>query len=198
MKKTLFSILTISTLLFNAACGEKGTSTEVATANEDEDVNPNHIRGYGDREPGGANDGPPEPNQMYAFDTDALSAELRNDLGVEGDMATEIVRVYYDQNRQLSELKQQVLLSDTARMGGQATEGARGSSVKAQQGANTAAGAGQQRQDQEAQRKQIQEASDRKVKEMLTPEQYKKYQQNRTKYHDITQQQGGETEQPSN
>jgi len=54
MKKIFYSIFALSTLMFTAtSCSEdRGTTTEVADSNEDEYVNPNHIRGY-DQVPGG-------------------------------------------------------------------------------------------------------------------------------------------------
>lgn len=153
MKKIFYSLFALSTLLFTAtSCTEdKGTTTEVEESNDNEDVNPEHIRGYGDAEPGGTAPADPEAGQMYGFDTDKLSGEMKTDLGVGDDIAAEMVRVYYDRSRQLSELEQR-LQAD-------------------------AAGA-----DMEAERKRIDEETDKQVQGILSPEQYKTYQQNRSKY----------------
>ena len=153
MKKIFYSIFALSVLLFSStSCTEdRGTTTEVADSNEDESVNPDHIRGYGDAEPGGTAPADPAAGQMYGFDRDKFSQQVTADLGLEGNLATEMVQVYYDRNRQLSELEQRLQTN--------------------------AAGA-----NMEAERKRIDDETDKKVKGMLTPEQYKTYQQNRTKY----------------
>ncbi|WP_161890191.1 hypothetical protein [Pontibacter russatus] len=155
MKKILYPLLAFSTLLFTAtSCSEdRGTTTEVAESNDDESVDPDHIRGYGDAEPGGTPPADPVAGQMYGFDIDKLSGEMKTDLGINDDIAAEMVRVYYDRNRQLSELEQRL-----------------------QADAN-AAGA-----DMEAERKRIEDETDRQVQDILTPEQYETYQQNREKY----------------
>ncbi|MDX5438110.1 MAG: hypothetical protein LPK03_12990 [Pontibacter sp.] len=106
MSKKLIPILTIATLCFTASCGydKTGTSTEVADSNEDETVNPAHIRGYGDREPGMGGPADPQPNQYYAFNITNLPSDVRNEL--EGKVAVEMVQTYYDPERQLSDLEQ--------------------------------------------------------------------------------------------
>ena len=159
MKKTLYTLFAISALLFTAtSCSEdRGTTTEVEESNEDESVNPDHIRGYGDAEPGGAPPADPVAGQMYGFDRDKFSEQVTTDLGVAGDVATEMVQVYYDRNRQLSELEQ--------RLQGNA-DGAEAN--------------------METERKRIDDETDQKVKGILTPEQYKTYQQNRSKYNNPT------------
>lgn len=155
MKKIFYSIFALSTLLFaSTSCTEdRGTTTEVVDSNEDESVNPDHIRGYGDAEPGGTAPADPAAGQMYGFDRDKFSQQVTTDLGLEGNLATEMVQVYYDRSRQLSELEQRLQAN--------------------------ADGAGA---DIDAERKRIDDETDKKVKGMLTPEQYKTYQQNRTKY----------------
>ena len=176
MKKLLYPILALSPVLFlTTSCSEdRGTTTEVVSANEDEDVNPDNIRGYGDAEPGGAPPSSPEAGQMYGFEADRYSTEFTNDLNLEGDLATEMVKIYYDRDRQLSELEQRYQYSDTARMGGKTDEAA----------ANTKPLTETERT---AEKKRIDEETDTKVKKILTPEQYKKYEMNRNKYHQLNQ-----------
>lgn len=176
MKRLLYSIFALSTTLFlTTSCAEdKGTSTEVVSANEDESVNPQHIRGYGDREPGGAAPSSPEAGQMYGFEADRYSTEFASDLNLEEDLATEMVKIYYDRDRQLSELEQRYQYSETARMGGKTDE----------------ATANQQpltEEEKKAEQERINKETDQKVKKMLTPEQYKEYEKNRSKYHQLNQ-----------
>ena len=168
MKKTLYTILAAGTLLFTASCSEdRGTTTEVVSANEDERVNPKHIRGYGDREPGGVDSIAEKGGQMYSFDVERLSREMRNDMQLNDVLATEIVEVYYNRDRQLSEMMQRYQLSDTARMGGDAA------SMK-------------KMEEMKKEHERINLETDQKVKGKLTPEQYKVYEKNRHKYHKST------------
>ncbi|MCJ8167296.1 hypothetical protein MKJ04_20820 [Pontibacter sp. E15-1] len=157
MKKILYSAFALSALLFAAtSCSEdRGTTTEVVDSNENENVDPSHIRGYGDAEPGGTAPAAPEAGQMYGFDRDAFSQQVNADMGLEGEVATQMVQVYYDRNRQLSEMEQRYQ----------------------QAAANT-----DSKQRMDAERKRIDTDTDAKVKEILTPEQYKAYEQNRSKY----------------
>ena len=171
MKKILYPLLALSTLLFAAtSCSEdRGTTTEVVESNDDENVDPDHIRGYGDAEPGGLPPADPAAGQMYGFDIDKLGGEMKTDLGINDDVAAEMVRVYYDRSRQLSELEQRL-----------------------QADAN---GAGA---DMEAERKRIDDETDRQVRDILTPEQYETYQQNREKYNTTATTGGGaEAETPA-
>jgi hypothetical protein len=168
MKKTLYTILAVGTIFFTASCGEdRGTTTEVTSANEDERVNPKHLRGYGDREPGGVDSINQKGGQMYSFDTDRLTTEMATDMQLNNDLATEIVKVYYDRDRQLSEMMQRYQLSDTARMGGDAA------SMK-------------KMEEMKKEHERINLETDKKVKGKLTPEQYKMYEKNRSKYHKST------------
>ncbi len=157
MKKILYPVLALSTLLFTVtSCSEdRGTTTEVVDSNEDENVDPSHIRGYGDAEPGGVAPAAPEAGQMYGFDREGFSQQVAADLGLEGEVATRMVEVYYDRNRQLSEMEQRF-----------------------QQAANNQ----EQKTQLEAERKRLDTDTDQKVKAILTPEQYKTYEQNRSKY----------------
>ncbi|MHA6246957.1 hypothetical protein ACXYMU_03400 [Pontibacter sp. CAU 1760] len=152
MKKIFCSLFAVSALLFTASCSEdRGTTTEVVDSNEDENVNPNHIRGYGDAEPGGVAPADPEAGQMYGFSTEELSTAITTDLGVDADVATKMVQVYYDRDRQLSEMEAAV-----------------------------------REQADNPDRKRIDTDADSRIKGMLTPEQYKSYEQNRSKYHEMT------------
>ena len=103
MKKAFNIILAAGTLLFTASCMEdKGTSFEVTYANEDERVNPNHIRDY------------------YGLDSIAqMVRQAGPGLPQNGQLATEIVKAYYIDGQDLKEVATQFQLSETTRMGGQ-------------------------------------------------------------------------------
>ncbi|RIJ43051.1 hypothetical protein [Pontibacter oryzae] len=104
MSNKFLPALAVMALCFASSCGydKTGTTTEVINANADEDVNPVHIRGYGDREADMKNPGAPSPDQYYAFSTASLSAEQRREL--DGKVAVEMVKAYYDPEMQLSDL----------------------------------------------------------------------------------------------
>ena len=158
MKKIIYSIFALSTVLFTAtSCTEDtGTTTEVPESNDDENVDPSHIRGYGDREPGGLPPSSPEADQMYGFSEEELSNELVTDLGVDANLASEMVRVYYDRSSQLSEMQR--LIEEKG-----------------------------QTQINEADRVKIDADTDERIKSMLNKEQYRKYEQNRAKYNRLIQ-----------
>lgn len=117
MKRILYSIFALSTFLFTAtSCEDKGTSTDnVIESVDDESVDPSHIRGYGDREAGGLPPAAPEADQMYGFQAEELSSQIVGDLGVDEEVATAMVKVYYDRNRQLSEMQRLLEVRGQAR-----------------------------------------------------------------------------------
>lgn len=158
MKKILYSIFALSTILFTAtSCTEdNGTTTEVEDSNDDENVDPSHIRGYGDREPGGVPPSSPEADQMYGFSTEELNNQLVTDLGVDANLASEIVRVYYDRSAQLSEMQRAI-------------------EEKGQTQIN------------DADRQRLDTESDERIRKMLDQDQYRKYEQNRAKYNQMIQ-----------
>lgn len=164
MKKILYSIFALSTILFTAtSCTEDtGTTTEVEDSNADENVDPSHIRGYGDREPGGTPPSSPEADQMYGFSTEELNNQLVTDLGVDANLASEIVRVYYDRSAQLSEMQRAI-------------------EEKGQTQIN------------DADRQRFDTETDERIKTMLDEEQYRKYEQNRSKYNQMIQKRNNTT-----
>ena len=157
MKKTLYTIFALSFFLFaTTSCNEDtGTTTEVVNDNADVEVNPNHIRGYGDREPGGLPPAAPEADQMYGFSTEELRDQFTTDIGVDAAVATEMVEVYYDRSRQLSEMQR----------------------ILREKGV----------QENQADPQRINTDADRRIKEILSPEQYRTFEQNRSKYDEFTQ-----------
>ncbi|GHA75071.1 hypothetical protein [Pontibacter akesuensis] len=106
MRKVILPAFAIATLFLTTSCYEEisgfGTTTETQDSNDDEEVNPLHIRGYGDREPGTGGPRAPQPNQYYAFSTTGLESATRREL--ENSVAIEMVKVYYDPDMQLSDL----------------------------------------------------------------------------------------------
>lgn len=104
MKKAIVPVLALATVLFASSCGQdkRGSTTELVEANNDEEVNPRHIRGYGDREPGTTGSAAPKPSSYYSFSINDLPADKR--LELQGNVAVEMVQTYYDPDKQLSDL----------------------------------------------------------------------------------------------
>ncbi|TPE44082.1 hypothetical protein [Pontibacter mangrovi] len=107
MNKRIIPLLAFATMLAASSCSydKTGTSFEVVNANEDEAVNPNNIRGYGNREPDMGDVNGPKPSDYYAFSINDVPADMRQQL--EGNVAVEMVRTYYSPDRQLSDLYEQ-------------------------------------------------------------------------------------------
>ncbi|WP_299819670.1 hypothetical protein [uncultured Pontibacter sp.] len=103
MKKILNTVFAASALLLATSCAEdKGTSTEVSYANEDERVDRKHIRDY------------------YGMDTLArMVTQAGAEVPQNGQLATEIVKAYYINDRKLDEVKRMYNFSETTLMGGQ-------------------------------------------------------------------------------
>lgn len=104
MNKIFFPVAAAAILLLTTSCGEdtKGTSFEVTNANHDENVNPANIRGYGVGEPhmpGSIKN----TSQYYPFNTATLPEEARRNLEG-GNIATQMVTVYYSASRSLEDL----------------------------------------------------------------------------------------------
>lgn len=104
MKKAFNIVLAAGILLFASSCMEdSGTSFETEEANEDENVNPNHIRPYSN--------------------LDSLSRIIQMTTATvptNGQLATEMVKVYYIADLDVGDIVEQFNLSETARMVGQA------------------------------------------------------------------------------
>lgn len=103
MKKILYTVLAAGTLAFTTSCEDRGTTFETVEANENEKVNPNHIRPYSNLD---------SLSRMVQLTTASVPAN--------GQLATEMVKVYYKPDQDISDIVQQFNLSETARMTGQA------------------------------------------------------------------------------
>lgn len=134
MNKILFPVAAAAILLSATSCSydKTGTSFEVVDANEDESVNPAHIRGYHTEAPG-MGGFPGTPNKYYPLSTRTLPADVRQQ--VEGNLAVRMVTVYYSPSTTLVDLAEELNPSgsqeggtinspaDTGSGGGQAEEG---------------------------------------------------------------------------
>lgn len=107
MKNVLCTAMALAMLLLVSACGEdRGTSYEIEDANENEQVNPLHIRPYSNLD---------SLSKLITLTTSTVPTS--------GQLATEMVKVYYMPGRDISGIIEQFDLlqgpvTQTARMVG--------------------------------------------------------------------------------
>lgn len=168
MKKIFYSIALVSAMIFTACTEDRGTTTEVVEANDDENVDPSTINDYervGTAETNASTDYTDATYQQHAK---LVSDELSTDLELDNLTATKITKLYYERNRQLDELNRGASRSINGQTDGTGT-------TETAQGNNTGT----------MDRARIDENMERELKTMLTPEQYRKYEQNRDKYNNM-------------
>lgn len=203
MKKILYPIFAISTMLFATSCKEgmndnRGTTTEVVGANDDENVDPEHIRDYGTTPGASATTGDTDADEQYRADADELTAQVTTDLKLDDQTKERVQQVYYNRNKKLGDLRQGNNSSAANRMnsntsgsdlgtGGTNTDAApiepnTIDTLRADANAGTNNSATMSATDTEAARKHINDEADRQLQAILTPEQWNLYQQNRTRY----------------
>lgn len=192
MKKVFYSIAIISATMF-AACGEKGTSYETADANQDENVNRSHIRSHGQGQTAaGLTEG---SDATWRQNAEQISSKMASDLKLDPDAQNRVQQVLYERERRLSEL--QYNLNETNRMGGQVAEDVDNiptrdrdrydrdggtmtdtrTNMSGNMETNTTAAT-----EMDVQREQIMTETDRELQSILTPQQYRQYQEKRANY----------------
>jgi hypothetical protein len=198
MKKVFYSIGLVSVMLFSACTEDRGTTYEVADANQDENVNPNHIRGYGDQ---ATADVGQAGHMEWQENSERFASQMGTDLQLDTETQTRVQQVLLDREQRLGELEDRYSYTETNRMGGQANNDTRndtsnnpsnnmdserknnagnvytGESNVAGDGYNT-----KQESDMTAERKRIISETDKELQAILTPEQFKEYQKNSKKY----------------
>jgi len=200
MKKILYSILAISTMFFATSCREdmndnRGTTTEVVDANNKEDVDPEHIREY-DATPGAsATTGETDADEQYRTNADEITTQVAADLKLNTDTKARVRDVYYNRNKRLGDLSGASAANASSSNTSGSDVGTGGSNtadapiepntvdtLRADANAQANSSTGISATDPAAARKRINEESERQLQTILTPEQWKTYQQNRTKY----------------
>jgi hypothetical protein len=170
-------------MLFTTACQEdRGTTTEVVDANEDENVDPNHIRGF--------EEGPVNSNRDLSASYDAeagqISSRMADDMSLDEATRTKVNEVYANSAKEMDKLNQEYHASATARTGGEPDNDTKGD-VKtggndAEVGGTVATASTMSDADMKAARTRISNETNRQLKAILTPEQYQQYIQNHDKY----------------
>jgi PBP1b-binding outer membrane lipoprotein LpoB len=178
MKKALYSIGLVCAMLFTACSEDRGTSTEVADANENETVDPNNINDYDQPGTAGTKASTPYTDAAYQQHAQLMSDKIATDLQLDDATATELTKIYYKRNLQLGDLEQGTSFSSTERMGGQTNETTSMNTDKNHNNSQTSTTSTMDRAT-------IDRETDKRLKEVLTPEQYRRYEQNRDTYHNM-------------
>ncbi|MBF9251980.1 hypothetical protein I2I11_01610 [Pontibacter sp. 172403-2] len=191
MKKICYSIFAVCTIFFATSCNtdEKGTSMEVADANNNEDVDPEHIRDYA-AIPGSETN--TDIDEQYRSNADEMTAQVAADLQLNDGTKSRVRDVYYNRSKKLGDLRN----GNTAGSSSGGSDVGTGSASRgdapieantvdtlradanAQANNNTTMPAA----DMEAARQRINDEANRQLQTILTPEQWKMYEQNRAKY----------------
>ncbi|WP_347158347.1 hypothetical protein [Pontibacter chitinilyticus] len=121
MKKILYSIFAISTIFLATSCNQedRGTTTEIASANDDESVDPDHIRGYGNNPSDAGGDMEGSPAALYRERSENVAATMSSDLGLDKQTQDSVRQIIYDQQQQLGQLTNAGGNMSTGRRGGE-------------------------------------------------------------------------------
>jgi hypothetical protein len=207
MKKTFLSIFAISALLFTSCTEDRGTTSEVAE-NRGE-VNPNHIRGYGDQ-PAHSSAGMEGTGDMvYMERASQISGQMTTDLQLDEQTQQQVQQVILERERRLGDLDNTYNYSETARMGGQTdndTYSSRELNQERDMNPNTnmdpirennegnvyregsalteeeATSMDRRASDMKSERMQIKQETEQELQAILTAEQYQAYKQNSERY----------------
>ncbi|WP_242916260.1 hypothetical protein [Pontibacter liquoris] len=121
MKKVLYTIVASSAIFFATSCNtkEKGTSTEVASANDDENVDPDHIRGYGNnpsQTATGTEEGAPE---LYRKRAEIVAGQMASDLNLDQPTQNKVMQVLLTREQQIGQLGNTATANASGNMGGE-------------------------------------------------------------------------------
>lgn len=204
MKKVMYSIGLVSAVLLSACSSDnnRGTTAEVSDANTTEttdtgmtgDFNRSEtaeMAGSAGTTTGTAMDDATK-DASYQQHAQMISDQMARDLKLDDKTATEVTRIYYERNRQIGQMEQGTNFSATERMGGRTNETTGNTTGTAQDNtrtskSNTSArdtdvtGIGTQPKTT-TNRATIDKTTDSELKAVLTPQQYRQYEQNRNKY----------------
>ncbi|WP_187263084.1 hypothetical protein [Pontibacter beigongshangensis] len=203
MKKTLYSIFFVSSILFATSCTEdRGTSTEVADANDNEYVDPNHLGGLEDEglsstesmsSTGGMD---ADTDMTHQNRSQEIAEKMASDLKLDVATQDRVASIFYERDKMLSDIDGSYNVSETNRMGGQAGTEAENdldaTSTEAMRD-NTATGMAAESETMHENnaeltemRSTIIEDADKDLRGVLTEEQFKKFEQNRSKYDHVS------------
>ncbi|MFT2007522.1 hypothetical protein ACMA1I_02510 [Pontibacter sp. 13R65] len=188
MKKTLYSICFASSILFASCTEDRGTTQEVADANDKEYVNPNHVNDFEDN--GITSTGGLEANteEAHMERSQEISSKMAADLKLDKTTKEKVAAIFLERDKMLGDIDESYNVSATNRMGGQAESEVDGSMTDPMQNTNTANApeAGENEAQLTEMRSTIIEDADKDLRAVLTDQQFKKFEQNRSKYDHIS------------
>lgn len=196
-------------MLFASCTEDKGTSTEVADANHDENVNPNQIRGYGDEQTAAAD---MDTEADWRQNAEQIAGQMATDMKLDPATQKRVQQVLFERERRMGELEDRYNYTETNRMGGQANNDTRndtsknpstdldakrpnnrGNAYEGNSNVNDGTNNNLQMRETEmnSERERIHAATERELKAILSPEQFKKFEQNRAAYTGMNPGSGG-------
>lgn len=186
MKKIPYLLLAayLAMLPLSSCTEEEGTSAEALAGDEEANSQQDSQPRDTNRAALAPNLHVADPEQMYRAHADSVATQMAQDMQLDEVQTEEVARVFYDLSRQLHELDQEYNYSETNRMGGQADEGTE-SNEQAVRDSVQESPPQMSHIDLETERKRVNDAAEAELKSILTPEQYTRYRQHRTRYNEL-------------
>jgi hypothetical protein len=199
MKKVFYSIAIVSAMMFASCTEDRGRTHETADANYDENVNRSHIRGSETAMGAGtATDMTTGSDAPLHHNSERLAAQMASDMQLDDQTRSRVQQTLQERERRLNELEGQYSLNETTRMGGQVAEdvdntatserdridrdGGTMTDTRGHMNTGVADENTTELTDMEAERRLIMTDTERELESILTPEQYRQYQEKRTLY----------------
>lgn len=203
MKKIFFSVCCASAFLFASCTEDRGTTTEVADANHDENVDPNDIRGYGNDAAQSSADMGEGDNTTYRQEAQRTASMMASDMKLDEATQQKVTGILARRNQQMAVLEDRYNYSETAKMGGEARNDSENdtsmntntnmNAARPNNEGNTYVGKTGQNErgynnmnmtesQMDTERSKISQQTDQELKAVLSPEQYSMYTKNRNKY----------------
>jgi hypothetical protein len=205
MKKVFYSIAIVSAMMFASCTEDRGRTYETADANQDESVNRSHIRGNETAMGAGTGtDMTTGSDATWRTNSERISGQMATDMQLDDQTRSRVQQTLYERERRLSELEGQYNFNETNRMGGQVAEdvdntatserdridrdGGTMTDTRGNMNMSTTTDAGNtELTEMEAERRLIMTDTDRELESILTPEQYRQYQEKRAIYWGTTE-----------
>ncbi|TXK23465.1 hypothetical protein FVR03_22580 [Pontibacter qinzhouensis] len=188
MKKTLYSICCASALLFASCTEDRGTTAEVADANENEQVNQNHLNTSENQTIASTGGFEANTEEAHLERSQEISSKMAADLKLDKTTKEKVASIFYERDKMLGDIDESYNVSATNRMGGQAEAEVDGSATAPTQ--NNNAGNMPEANENNAEltqmRSTIIEDADKDLRAALTAEQFKKFEDNRSNYDHVS------------
>lgn len=189
MKKTLYSICFASAILFASCTEDRGTTQEVADANDKEYVDPNHINDFENKDITSTGNLAANTEEAHMERSREISSKMAADLKLDKATQDKVASIFLERDKMLGDIDESYNVSATNHMGGQAeseVDGSMAADPMQNNNATNAPEAGENDAQLTEMRSTIIEDADKDLRAVLTDEQFKKFEQNRSKYDHIS------------